>query len=224
MKNATTQRTDLINLQRITQEKSEKILERKNAIELELKEVEPILKAAVAAVGQIKTESLSEIRSLRAPPDIIRDILEGVLRLMGIRDTSWNSMKSFLAKRGLKEDIKCLDPSKISIENCMAVEKLLENKSSSFNEKVAKRASVAAAPLASWVIANVRYAKVAISIKPLEIEQNNLKLSLEQTEMQMESLTSGLANLEEQVNALSNDLNFHTQEAAVIELQLAETR
>ena len=48
---------------------------------------------AKSAVGNIKSESLSEIRSLRAPPDVIRDILEGVLRLMGIFDTSWVSMK-----------------------------------------------------------------------------------------------------------------------------------
>lgn len=45
------------------------------------------------AVGNIKPEALSEIRSLRMPPDVIRDILEGVLRLMGIFDTSWVSMK-----------------------------------------------------------------------------------------------------------------------------------
>ena len=45
-------------------------------------------------------------RSMRAPPEVIRDILEGVLTLMGILDTSWNSMKTFLAKRGVKEEIK----------------------------------------------------------------------------------------------------------------------
>lgn len=65
-----------------------------------------MIQEARSAVGNIKSESLSEIRSLRAPPDIIRDILEGVLRLMGIQDTSWNSMKTFLAKRGVKEDIR----------------------------------------------------------------------------------------------------------------------
>ena len=49
------------------------------------------------------------IRSLRAPPDAIRDILEGVLQLMGIFDTSWVSMRSFLAKRGVKEEIISFD-------------------------------------------------------------------------------------------------------------------
>lgn len=68
--------------------------------------MEPLIQEARSAVGSIKSESLSEIRSLRAPPEIIRDILEGVLRLMGIQDTSWNSMKTFLAKRGIKEEIR----------------------------------------------------------------------------------------------------------------------
>jgi dynein heavy chain 2 len=54
---------------------------------------QPLVNEAKLAVGNIKPESLSEIRSLRMPPDVIRDILEGVLRLMGIFDTSWVSMK-----------------------------------------------------------------------------------------------------------------------------------
>lgn len=82
------------------------LFSRKKDIDIELAEVEPLMEQARAAVGNIKTESLAEIRSLRAPPEIIRDILEGVLRLMGTQDTSWNSMKIFLAKRGVKEDIK----------------------------------------------------------------------------------------------------------------------
>lgn len=48
-------------------------------------------------------------------------------------------------------------------------------KPDSFNPKSSKRASVAAAPLAAWVTANVRYSHVMDKIKPLEKEQNKLK-------------------------------------------------
>lgn len=224
MRNATDQRTDLLELKQQTQESSEKLMERKKAIEIELRDVEPILKEASAAVGQIKGEALSEIRSLRAPPEVIRDILEGVLRLMGIRDTSWNSMKSFLAKRGVKEDIRSLDPARISSENCLAVEKLLLSKADSFDQKNAKRASIAAAPLASWVIANVKYSKVVQSIKPLEREQNVLQKNLEEAEGQIKSLTSGLDDVDARVKELSGQLNMYTQEAAVLEIKLNEAR
>ena len=74
-------------------EESLKLEKRKKAIEIELSEIEPLVQEAKNAVGNIKPDSLSEIRSLRMPPDVIRDILEAVLRLMGIFDTSWVSMK-----------------------------------------------------------------------------------------------------------------------------------
>lgn len=224
MKNATNQKSDLMELKTKAQENSKLLLERKAAVELELRDVEPVLKEAVAAVGQIKTEALAEIRSLRAPPEIIRDILEGVLRLMGTKDTSWNSMKSFLAKRGVKEDIRALDPARITMENCSAVERLLASKPESFEVKNAKRASAAAAPLASWVIANVKYCRVIQSIRPLEEEQEMLQKNLKDSENNMKLLKSGLEDVEAKVKELSGQLNVYTQEAAVLELKLDTAR
>lgn len=224
MKNANEQKTDMLKLKSKTEENGDILKERKIEIEKELSLVEPLLKEASAAVGSIKTEALSEIRSLRAPPETIRDILEGVLRLMGIRDTSWNSMKSFLAKRGIKEDIRSLNPSLISPENCTEVERLIEMKSESFDYRNAKRASAAAAPLASWVVACVKYSKVVQSIKPLEREQQELQRNLEFTENQMKSLSTGIDDVNVKVKELSEQLNGYTQEAAVLEIKLEETR
>lgn len=224
MKSATNQKNDLLELNRKAQENSKLLMERKQAVEMELREVEPLLKEAIAAVGQIKSEALAEIRSLRAPPDIIRDILEGVLRLMGTRDTSWNSMKSFLAKRGVKEDIRSLNPARITVESCNAVEKLLATKADSFDEKNAKRASAAAVPLAAWVIANVKYCKVIQSVRPLEEEQEMLQKSLKESENNMKLLQSGLDDVDARVKELSGQLNVYTQEAAVLEVKLENAR
>lgn len=224
MRNANDQKTDLLELKKKTQDGSKLLKERQAAVELELQEVEPLLQEAIAAVGQIKSEALSEIRSLRAPPDVIRDILEGVLRLMGTRDTSWNSMKSFLAKRGVKEDIRSLNPARISPESCAAVEKLLQNKADSFDVKNAKRASAAAAPLAAWVSANVKYSKVIQSVKPLEDEQRMLQQNLIESENNMKMLMNGLSDVDAKVKSLSEQLNVYTQEAAVLEVKLQDAR
>lgn len=224
MRNANDQKTDLLELKKKTQESSKLLKERQSAVELELREVEPLLQEAIAAVGQIKGEALSEIRSLRAPPDVIRDILEGVLRLMGTRDTSWNSMKAFLAKRGVKEDIRSLNPARISPESCAAVDKLLLHKADSFDVKNAKRASAAAAPLAAWVSANVKYCKVIQSVKPLEEEQRMLQQNLIESENNMKMLMNGLSDVDAKVKSLSEQLNVYTQEAAVLEVKLQDAR
>ena len=70
-----------------------KLAVRKRDIDREMAEIEPLVRETKTAVGSIRTETLGEIRALRAPPVVIRDILEGVLSLMGIFDTSWVSMK-----------------------------------------------------------------------------------------------------------------------------------
>lgn len=48
---------------------------RKEAIDKDLADIEPLLMEARSAVSEIRNEALAEIRSLRAPPEVIRDIL-----------------------------------------------------------------------------------------------------------------------------------------------------
>lgn len=52
--------------------------------------MKPVLAEVRSAVENIESESLSEIYSLQAPPDVIHDIPERILRLLGIQDTLWN--------------------------------------------------------------------------------------------------------------------------------------
>jgi dynein heavy chain 2 len=65
----------------------------KREIDDELAETQPLIDQAKQAVGNLKSDTLVEIRSLHQPPETIKDILEGVLKLMGVPDTSWTSMK-----------------------------------------------------------------------------------------------------------------------------------
>ena len=85
-------------------------------VEEELSEVQPLIDAARKAVGNIKKDNIAEIRSLKMPPDAIRDVLEGVLMVLGQQDTSWNNMKTFLGKGSVKDDIINYDAHKITPE------------------------------------------------------------------------------------------------------------
>ncbi len=119
----------------------------------------------------------------------ISNVLEGVLMLMGIYDTSWNSMKTFLGQRNVKEQILNFDAHNVtpgkSLKRILLrtqanyypykeirdkVEEHLEKCKNSFDPKTIMHASVAAAPLASWVKANISYSSVLESVAPLEKE------------------------------------------------------
>ena len=80
-----------------------------------------------------------------------------------------------MGKRGVKEEIMNFDPRNVSSSNRDAVEQLLRKKADSFVQEKAAKASQAAGPLASWVVANVKYSKVLEKIRPLEEKQNKIK-------------------------------------------------
>ncbi|XP_066286377.1 cytoplasmic dynein 2 heavy chain 1-like isoform X1 [Branchiostoma lanceolatum] len=220
MQNASEQKSEMEVLKQKTAEENSKLEKRKKAIDIELAEVEPLVQEAKQAVGNIKSDSLSEIRSLRAPPDIIRDILESVLRLMGIFDTSWVSMKSFLAKRGVKEEIMSFDARRITPEIRESVDELLHKNKASFDPKNAKRASTAAAPLASWVRANVEFSRVLEKIEPLETEQAGLKKNLQKAEHRMEKLQKALDAVDQKVAELRDKFEKRTTEAAKLKIDV----
>ncbi|KAF3692878.1 Cytoplasmic dynein 2 heavy chain 1 [Channa argus] len=224
MQNASDQKTEMEKIKGKMAQEVSKIEERKAKIDDELKEVQPLVDEAKRAVGNIKPEALSEIRSLRMPPDVIRDILEGVLRLMGIFDTSWVSMKSFLAKRGVREDIATFEARNITPEIRRSVEELLNRNKASFDPKNAKRASAAAAPLAAWVKANVQYSHVLERIEPLEREQAGLLENLRKTENRKNKLEDQLNSVGAKVNELKEKFQCYTTEATKLEVEVTKAQ
>nr|XP_012219219.1 PREDICTED: cytoplasmic dynein 2 heavy chain 1 [Linepithema humile] len=219
MRGATSQRGEMTNLKANTERESVELARRKADIESELGKVEPLVEQAAQAVAGISADALAEVRSLRAPPAAVRDVLEGVLRLMGIKDTSWNSMKTFLAKRGVKDEIRNWDARRSAPASLEAVAKLIKERPDSFEEKTAKRASVAAAPLAAWVLANLQYGQILEQVAPLEREQRQLAEGLAAAEAQLGKLEAGLNTVESRVAQLQKELAEHTRGAAELQLR-----
>ncbi|CAK9809936.1 Cytoplasmic dynein 2 heavy chain 1 [Anthophora quadrimaculata] len=223
MRGATGQRGEMANLKVETERESAELARRKTDIEGELGKVEPLVEQAAQAVAGISADALAEVRSLRAPPAPVRDVLEGVLRLMGIKDTSWNSMKTFLAKRGIKDEIRTWDARRSTPSSLEAVAKLVKERPESFEEKTAKRASVAAAPLAAWVLANLQYGQILQQVAPLEREQRQLAERLSAAEAQIGKLAAGLNTVESRVAQLQEELAERSRGAAALQLRAEAT-
>uniref|UniRef100_A0A183BTS1 Cytoplasmic dynein 2 heavy chain 1 n=1 Tax=Globodera pallida TaxID=36090 RepID=A0A183BTS1_GLOPA len=220
MSGATEQKEDMEKLKSATEAENVKIEEQKKLIEQQLADVEPLLNEARKAVGSLKSEHLSEVRSLRSPATSIRDILEAVLLFMGILDTSWESMRRFLAKSGVKEEVINFDVRRITPSTAKKVGTLVKSKAASFDPINAKNASAAIAPLAAWVTANLQYALILEKIAPLEQKKESLVKNLDAAEHQMERLSKGLKSLDKKVTGLKTNFESCMKEATEIKIEL----
>lgn len=62
-------------LQKKCNEDKEIIVKRKSMVEVEIKDIKPMVDAAKEAVGQLKPANLQEIKSYVMPPDAVSDVL-----------------------------------------------------------------------------------------------------------------------------------------------------
>ena len=217
---ATSRRAEVHELQREVKEKEEHTMNRQGEIKNELSSIQPVLETAKAAVGQIKAEHLNEIRSLKMPPEPIADVLGAVLKLLGISDVSWTSMKKFLGNRGVKDEILNYDARRIGGEMRKDVARLLKQKASSFDQAAITRVSVAAAPLAAWVKANIRYSVVLEKIRPLESELSQAEDSLAKCNHRLQRCEEEILSIDNRVTALKSKFGEHTREAEKLRARL----
>ncbi|KAJ1446203.1 dynein heavy chain and region D6 of dynein motor-domain-containing protein [Pelagophyceae sp. CCMP2097] len=210
---ASGRRSEVSELTAEVKEQDASTMARKAEIEQELSSIQPVLETAKAAVGLIKAEHLNEIRSLKMPPEPIADVLGAVLKLLGISDVSWSSMKKFLSNRGVKDEILHYDARRIGGELRKDVARLLKQKASSFDHATITRVSVAAAPLAAWVKANIRYSVVLEKIQPLEAELAKAEESLEKCQQRLRLCEDEISTIDERVAGLKVEFGERTGEA-----------
>ena len=133
--------------------------------------------------------------------------------LLGIQDLSWHSMKKFLGRREVKEEILNFDSRGISSKILQRVKALLKKKETSFESDNIKRVSVAAAPLASWVCAHVKYAEIIKSIQPLEMELKDKSAELKGCKQNIEDCEHEMIQINNRVTQLRCSFSTKVQEA-----------
>ena len=201
-------------------EKDVVLMERKKNVQMELGDIQPMVDAAKTAVGKIRKDSLNELRMMRLPPEAINDVLSGVLILMGNFDTSWRSMKSFLAKPSIKQEIMNYDARRITPQIRKKANQLLQEKADSFEPKRIQRVSVAAAPLAAWFKANVSYSVILEKIAPLENELHDAQDDIDQALAAQHGVEQELVALDGQVTDLKVNFSKITSEAEALKISL----
>ncbi|KAJ9467285.1 Cytoplasmic dynein 2 heavy chain 1 [Diplonema papillatum] len=190
---------------------------RKAQIEQEIAHIEPVLASAREAVGSIRPEHLTEMRAMPTPPPAIKDVMEGVMRLMDYRETGGDAMKKFLGQRGVKERIINLDARDIRPEIRENVSKLMSQKPLSFKHETIVHASQAAAPLAAWVRAQIEYSTVLEKVRPLEGELNESVEKMKSSEVKVAEAEKKIKKLEDKIGELRKGFTKKNLQAASLQ-------
>ncbi|KAL0212077.1 hypothetical protein RCL1_005703 [Eukaryota sp. TZLM3-RCL] len=199
----------------------EKALEQQRSVVNEqLSVVEPMIQAARDQVTSIRSDHLAEIKNLRQPPEPIYDVLEGVLRLLGQPDASWQSMKKFIGKMEVKDIILHFDARTITPGIAAKVKDLLSRKARSFMPEVITRVSQAAAPLAAWVKANVAFSEVLLQTAPLEKKASELDRRLEVSRIKYRQCTNAVVELDRKIEKLKQLFQDKTGQAEILKINL----
>jgi dynein heavy chain 2 len=98
--------------------------------------------------------------------------------MMGQDDISWAGMKRFLGSAGIINAILGFDARQVSNKMKNNVGKIIGANPQSFEQTRIKQVSTACAPLAAWVIANIKYSEVLLKIEPLTSELDKLTQKL----------------------------------------------
>lgn len=113
----------------------------------------------------------------------------------------------------MKEDILNFDARRISADLRKNVAKLLKKKPASFDDASIQRVSIAAAPMAAWVKANIRYSLVMEKIEPLQNELQEEQSKLEISERRLAKCEEELKEIDTRVASLKKEFSARTSEA-----------
>ena len=99
-----------------------------------------------------------------------------------------------------------------------SVTDILREKGNSFEHAVIYRVSVAAAPLAAWVKANLEYSSVLHKIAPLEQANAELQAELDSSKERLGKCKDALGMLDAKVVELRDDFSKRTAEAEALKV------
>ncbi|KAF5224389.1 Cytoplasmic dynein 2 heavy chain (DYNC2H1) [Trypanosoma cruzi] len=206
------------NIQRIHKdlEKEQKAIEeRKRVIEERLSGIQPMLDAALSSVRSIRAEHLSELKSMKQPPAVVQDVMEGVIILIAsnsVTDINWTAIRKILAG-DIKSDILNFDLDNVNETARWKLERFIQSHENSFRREVIGRASKAAAPMAEWLKAVVEYGKVLQTVAPMREELKGYEANLKSGNEKKKKYEVKLSKLEEHVEELKKNFGEKTMEA-----------
>jgi dynein heavy chain 1 len=188
---------------------SRDIVTQQTSAEAQLSEAQPALDEAAAALNTIKPEYLREIRAYTTPPPMVKKVLEAVCMVLGEKKINdWDVIKAVTRKDDFLSLVRGFKPSSLSDELRNKIKKIYMSQPD-FTYEAAQRASKCAGPLVKWILANVKFAEIHLSIAPLRAsidalmtERSVKQAGLDAAEKTVHDNEAAIARLQEEYHEM----------------------
>lgn len=160
------ERDMLAAMEKALREEKERIAAKRAEIEARLAHVKPILDAALAGLEAVKDEHLWEVRSYLTPPPMVHKVMSSVLTVLGTENADkWDVIKSQIQRKDFIPTVRAFDANSVTLETVRRLKRFTADPQ--YTHENAVKASKAAAPLRTWVVALTQYAEVFAEVRPL---------------------------------------------------------
>ncbi|OII74519.1 dynein heavy chain [Cryptosporidium ubiquitum] len=183
-------------------EQQKVIAERSSEVEIQLKDVEPILREAENAVSNIPKKNLDELRSMANPPGLVKKTIDAVAILLTNNSTkpqAWEESRKLLKSSDFITRVLNFDSNTITLKTMQRLQKEYLESPEWDTDKI-NRASHAAGPLSSWVSSILQYSIISEKVQPLKAEISQLEKSKLENEKGLEAAQKLVVELQERID------------------------
>lgn len=214
-------KTASLEIQASLDKQEEEVAKRKEVVNADLAKAEPAVLDAQEAVGNIKRQHLTEVRSMGNPPQGVRLALNSVCTLLGHKIDDWKSIQAIVRKDDFIASI-------VGYDNERQMTKSLRTKmqneflsSPDFTYEKVNRASKACGPLVQWVEAQVNFSAILDRIGPLREEADKLEEDALQTRAEAQAIQNTLVSLENSIATYKSEYAALISETQSIKSEMA---
>ncbi|XP_065680811.1 dynein axonemal heavy chain 3 isoform X1 [Hydra vulgaris] len=205
----------------------------KSDCESDLAEAIPALEASIEALNTLKPSDISQVKTMKNPPSIIKLVMEAVCIMKGIKpdrkndasgagkiDDYWGPSQKILSDLKFLDQLKSFDKDNIP----PAIMKVIRTKyitNDQFVPDIVKQASEACEGLCKWVRAMEVYDRVAKVVAP-----KKLKLAEAENELQMQMTKLNekrrvLKEVSDKLQNLHDELDLMTKKKEDLEANIS---
>jgi len=210
-----------LEIQASLDKQEDEVAKRKEVVNADLARAEPAVLDAKEAVGNIKRQHLTEVRSMGSPPAGVRLALNAVCTLLGHKIDEWKTVQAIVRRDDFIASIVGYDNERQmtrSLRTKMQNEFLSKDE---FTYERVNRASKACGPLVQWVEAQVNFSAILDRIGPLREEADQLEEDALQTKAEAKAIENTIIGLENSIATYKSEYAALISETQAIKSEMS---